>query len=255
MSISSRGSSSACWSGPARRTHGRGGLDILRAGFQWSFLATARELDRPILGVLFFWGVIFWLLSGMIELRHRCPAPYLLNAELCFATVRLRCALERTASAPETGNRQDTGPVAAAGDAGVRGAVGLGGCAPAGKCRTDQLAAGVRRVLSRCQTARGSTSGWLRVRALHSVSLWLLALLPSWELKWQVHHLIGAIGSWSGIAWPVVPALLLWLLPTLADHIGWPFGRYQKLHPDIAVDGLRPLSGALAVADQSVDAR
>ena len=64
--------------------------------------------------------------------------------------------------------------------------------------------------------------------ALHSVSLWLLALLLSWELKWQVHHLIGAIGSWSGIAWAVVPALLLWLLPTLADHIGWPFGRHRK---------------------------
>jgi len=66
--------------------------------------------------------------------------------------------------------------------------------------------------------------------ALHSVSVWLLALLLSWELEWQVHRLVGAVGSWSGIAWAVVPALLLWLLPRLAD-------RHRKAYIDVAGTG------------------
>jgi len=60
--------------------------------------------------------------------------------------------------------------------------------------------------------------------------VWLLALLLSWELEWQVHRLVGAVGSWSGIAWAVVPALLLWLLPRLAD-------RHRKAYIDVAGTG------------------
>ena len=70
--------------------------------------------------------------------------------------------------------------------------------------------------------------------ALHSVSAWLLALLLSWELQWQIHRLVGVVGSWSGISWAVVPAVLLALLPVLADRIRWPFRRHRQSYLDIA---------------------
>ncbi len=190
-----------------------------------SHTSALHENERPLQGALFFWGVIFWLLSGMIELRHRCPAPYLLNAQLSFAAVsawlsselhqRLRLELARIPAllllpamllfaaclvAPGTHPLADGGLI------------------------SWPLAFAAFYVIARRH--EGAPDGALAA-ALHSIALWLLALLLSWELQWLVHRLVGTVGSWSGIAWAVVPALLLSQLPRLA-------GPQRKSYLDLA---------------------
>ena len=186
------------------------------------------ENERPLLGALFFWGVIFWLLSGMIELRQRCPAPYVLNVELSFVAVsawlsselhqRLRLEIARI-------------PALWLLPAMLLFAVSMvsPGAHPLenGGLISWPLAFAAFYLIARRH--EGAPDGALS-SALHSVSVWLLALLLSWELEWQVHRLVGAVGSWSGIAWAVVPALLLWLLPRLAD-------RHRKAYIDVAGTG------------------
>jgi uncharacterized membrane protein len=190
-----------------------------------SRLSSLHENERPIQAALFFWGVIFWLLSGMIELRHRCPAPYLSNVELCFVALsallssglcqRLKLQIARIPALlllpamllfAASMVSQGTHPL------------------ENGGLISWPLAFAAFYLIARRHD--GASDGALAT-ALHSGSIWLLALLLSWELEWQVHRLVGAVGSWSGIAWAVVPALLLWLLPRLAD-------RHRKAYVEVA---------------------
>jgi uncharacterized membrane protein len=85
-------------------------------------------------------------------------------------------------------------------------------------------------------------------RLLHAASAWLLALLLSWELQWQVFHAVGMHGSWSGIAWAVIPAMLLSLLPMLSARIEWPFARHRRTYLDIAGAGLALYLGVWVLA-------
>ena len=190
-----------------------------------SNLSRLHENERPIQTALFFWGVIFWLLSGMIELRHRCPAPYLLNVELCFAAVTALLSSEL-----QQRLRLEIARIPALLLLPAMLLFALSMVAPLahplenGGLISWPLAFAAFYLIARRH--EGAPDGAL-ARALHSVSVWLLALLLSWELQWQVHHLVGAVGSWSGIAWAVVPALLLLLLTVLA-------GRHRKSYLNIA---------------------
>ena len=194
-----------------------------------SHLSRLHENERPIQAALFFWGVIFWVLSGMIELRHRCPAPYSLNVELCFVAVssllssrlhqRLRLDIARI---PALLLLPAMLLFALSMVSTVSHPLANGGLI------SWPLAFAAFYLIARRR--EGAPDGAL-APVLHSVRLWLLALLLSWELQWQVHHLVGAVGSWSGISWAVVPALLLSLLPVLAD-------RHRKSYLDIACMGL-----------------
>jgi uncharacterized membrane protein len=190
-----------------------------------SHRSALHENERPLQGALFFWGVIFWLLSGMIELRHRCPSAYLLNAELSFVAVsawlsselhqRLRLEIARI---PALLLLPAMLLFAASMVTPIAHPLENGGLI------SWPLAFAAFYLIARRHD--GASDGALAT-ALHSGSIWLLALLLSWELEWQVHRLVGAVGSWSGIAWAVVPALLLWLLPRLAD-------RHRKAYVEVA---------------------
>jgi uncharacterized membrane protein len=192
-------------------------------------LSRLHENERPIQAALFFWGVIFWVLSGMIELRHRCPAPYLLNVELCFVAVT-----SLLSSQLHQRLRLDIAKIPALLLLPAMLLFALSMVSPVshplanGGLISWPLAFAAFYLIARRH--EGASDGAL-APILHSVSVWLLALLLSWELQWQVHHLVGAVGSWSGIAWAVVPALLLSLLPVLAD-------RHRKSYRDIACMGL-----------------
>jgi uncharacterized membrane protein len=74
--------------------------------------------------------------------------------------------------------------------------------------------------------------------ALHALSLWLLLGIASWELAWQVQRFVGAHGSWSGIAWALVPAAMLMLLPALTTKIDWPFATHRRAYLAVAGTGI-----------------
>jgi uncharacterized membrane protein len=75
------------------------------------------------------------------------------------------------------------------------------------------------------------------MNVLHAVTLWLFAALGSWELAWAVSHTIGSSGAWSIIAWAIVPAVILAVLPNLAPRIRWPLQVHREAYLVLASAG------------------
>ena len=68
--------------------------------------------------------------------------------------------------------------------------------------------------------------GALPVKALHSVALWLITALATWEVAWQIDRAVAGAGTWPMIAWLIVPAGVVLLLLTQGKRIAWPTARY-----------------------------
>jgi uncharacterized membrane protein len=62
--------------------------------------------------------------------------------------------------------------------------------------------------------------------ALHGVAAWLLALLVSWELAWQVTQFTAPGSVWAGAAWGLAPTLLLALMSSDRAEHSWPVRAY-----------------------------
>jgi len=194
-----------------------------------------REYERLILVTLFIWGLIWWSLSGLSELQRRLAPSYVSSAELVYLTLTALLLSELYRRFKLTAAR-----VAAllllplmvlfAADWALTAHHPLeyGGwiCWP--------LAFAVFYVVARRQ--EGAPEATLTA-LLHAVSAWLLAMLLSWELQWQVHQALGVSGSWSGIAWAVVPALLLYLTPQLTTRYAWPFSEHRQTYLVVVAAG------------------
>jgi uncharacterized membrane protein len=63
---------------------------------------------------------------------------------------------------------------------------------------------------------------------LHGVGLWLLGLLVSWELGWQVRQMAAPGTVWSPAAWALAPALMLMVLAGDAVEKWWPLCRHMR---------------------------
>ena len=68
------------------------------------------------------------------------------------------------------------------------------------------------------------------VTAFHSIALWLLLALTSWEVGWGINQLVQGSGSWPAIAWASIPALALYLLPSLTTRITWPLATHRTAY-------------------------
>jgi uncharacterized membrane protein len=79
---------------------------------------------------------------------------------------------------------------------------------------------------------------------MHGAALWLLSLLASWELHWQVSRVVEANTAWAGAVWGLIPAALLACTASSTVEKLWPMSR----HPDHArgqwAMGLAMLVGA-----------
>jgi uncharacterized membrane protein len=73
---------------------------------------------------------------------------------------------------------------------------------------------------------------------LHVASLWLLTALVGWEIAWDIGHAVGGSGTWWAIGWALVPATLLWVLPTLGEAVPWPFRAHRAAYVAFAGAGL-----------------
>ncbi len=62
---------------------------------------------------------------------------------------------------------------------------------------------------------------------LHTAALWLLLALASWEVSWCIDRLVQGSGSWPAIAWAVVPAVTLFCLPALSARVPWPIATHR----------------------------
>ena len=78
----------------------------------------------------------------------------------------------------------------------------------------------------------------LPITALHSMTLWLITALATWEVAWQFDHAVAGAGTWPLIAWLIVPAGVVLLLVTQGKCIAWPVVRHWH---DYLLVGCAPL--------------
>jgi uncharacterized membrane protein len=65
----------------------------------------------------------------------------------------------------------------------------------------------------------------------------LLTALASWEIAWAIGDTAGSSGAWSTVAWGIVPAAVLALLPAAVAHIRWPFQAHRAAYAVLATLG------------------
>lgn len=192
-----------------------------------------RSYELGFISVLFFWGLFWWLFSGIMEILRHVPDMYRPASILAFlaATALLSSELHRrlaigAARLPALALlpvmllfalldiRETAHPLAEGGWA------------------AWPIAFAVFYFLCR----RHEESDWSRgSRPLHVVSALLLIALLAWEFSWQVDHAVKGSGSWPIIAWVLVPALALHFLPKLAARDLWPLAKHEETH--VAVVG------------------
>jgi hypothetical protein len=67
-------------------------------------------------------------------------------------------------------------------------------------------------------------------QAVHLGALWLLSLLASWEMYWQVHQLLPESVAWAAAAWALPPAALFAVLSRRVLQDSWPVRAQRELY-------------------------
>ncbi len=65
---------------------------------------------------------------------------------------------------------------------------------------------------------------------MHAGGLWLVTILLSWELSYQVNELVQGAGTWGWMMWGLLPALIMYTLSTFTRRIEWPFKKHEDLY-------------------------
>lgn len=194
------------------------------------YVERLRSYEAPSSAVLFFFGLLIWIASGLHQLDGHFPAPYVMAAEVGFlgfsalACSELAC---RTVLA-----------LARLPALGLLPALIL--------WALSDLASGVHHPFE-----NGGWLAWgfdlgclyviLRRHAgdpqkplaswLHAISGWLTLVILTWELVRSVVRVMSGHGSWAAVSCILLPSLVLVLLPRLIAKITWPF----KAHRDAYV--------------------
>jgi uncharacterized membrane protein len=62
---------------------------------------------------------------------------------------------------------------------------------------------------------------------LHAAGFWLLAVVLSWEVGWQINDYVEGRRVWPLIAWALVPGALITLFATRGERLGWPVAAHR----------------------------
>jgi uncharacterized membrane protein len=63
---------------------------------------------------------------------------------------------------------------------------------------------------------------------LHAAGIWLLALIASWEVAWQIDHAVEGLRVWPLIAWALVPVIILDVLTEKRIRLVWPVSQHLR---------------------------
>ena len=198
--------------------------------------AQLADYEWSLPGVLFLWGLLWWCIGGWSELHQHIDKSYALAWALAFATVTaLLCSeLARKFRMPIA-----LLPAFALLPAMLLFALGAGALlhhplAQGGWVAWSLAFVGFYLVAWRHDDALAAPM----TNTLHAVAVWLLAFLVSWELAWVITQAVGNTGSWSAIAWAIVPAIILATLPHAVTRIEWPLRAHREAYLIFASSGL-----------------
>jgi uncharacterized membrane protein len=65
---------------------------------------------------------------------------------------------------------------------------------------------------------------------LHAGGVWLLAVLLSWELAWQIDRYVDGKHVWPLIAWALVPGALVATFAAYGARLGWPVSAHRHAY-------------------------
>ncbi len=192
--------------------------------------------ETPLIPLLFFWGVIWWLFSGLTEIQRRVPDRYDAAAGLLLmGLTALICSELRT-----------------------RARLSVAGGTAVALLPVMFVYAGIALLEVHHPFADGGWLAWPLVfaafyfvcrrheglpaaslaRFLHTGSSWLAIALSSWEIAWAIDQAVAGGGSWPVIAWALVPAVALFALPRSIRRCRWPFAVHQVTYIGIAAAGI-----------------
>jgi uncharacterized membrane protein len=196
-----------------------------RADYEWA-----------VPGVLFLWGLLWWCIGGFSELGQHIDQSYMLFSALVFATITAFICSEIA--------RRFRMPIAllptfALLPAMVLFALRAAASLPHPLAQGGWIAwplafVGFYFVAWRHDDALGKPL----TSALHAAALWLFVALVSWEAAWVITQAVGNTGSWSAIAWAIVPAAVLATLPYTVSRIRWPVQAHREAYLVLASSGL-----------------
>jgi uncharacterized membrane protein len=185
--------------------------------------------------LLFLWGLLWWCAGGFSELRQHFVAQYRLPASLVFATftalvsgIMARRARMRIALLPALGLLPMMVLFALWAAGTVHHPLAQGGW-----IAWPLAFLGLYFILRQDDQAVGAQL----TDTLHAVSLWLLTALASWEVAWAIQQTAGSSGAWSIVAWGIVPAAVLALLPAAVALVRWPFQAHRAAYAVLATLG------------------
>ena len=185
------------------------------------------EAEHSVSGVLYWWGLLWWLIGGIGEL-HRYVPGFEMSAALVFVTIT-------TLASGEIYRRTQLGAARIAALLQLPAMIGFAvyaalnlqhPAADGGWWAWPAAFAGLYYLMFRHEGAPRA----LLANGLNSVAAWVFLGLLSWELAWQISHRIAGGGSWPAAAWAVIPALFLWQLPRLVTRVKWPFAKNREAY-------------------------
>jgi uncharacterized membrane protein len=186
--------------------------------------------------ILFFWGLLWWLFSGLTEIQRSVPDRYEAAAGLVLMALTALISSEL---------RQ-------------RARMVFARLPPIGLLPAMVIYAGIAALEVHHPFADGGWVAWplafatfylvckrhegkpggIVANSLHAGSAWLLAGLLSWEVAWAINKGVAGGGSWPMIAWALIPAIALFALPRLVERLAWPVGLHKGAYLGIAAVGL-----------------
>lgn len=192
--------------------------------------------ERWLLGLLFAWGLAWWVGGGLHEIDRWLPFAWQLNAALGFATASCLAFAElerrlmwRLARYPALALLPSMILLALATVFQTAHPFAHLGYVAWPLAFVAQLF-----LLYRHEAA---DQRWLEWQ--HAAGLWLLATLGAWELAWLIDRLVAGRAVWPLIAWPLVPGALLLLLALRGERLRWPTGAHLATY---LVKGATPLA-------------
>ena len=172
--------------------------------------------------ILFFFGLLIWMVSGLHQIDRHVLAPYVISATIAFVGFSaLACSelARRTVLALARLPALWLLPalyllVLFDVVSGVRHPFENGGWLAWG---FDFVCLYI--ILRRHEgDPQDPLACWL-----HALSGWLTLGVPTWECVRSVEERMAGHGSWTAASWVLIPALALAVLPRLVARISWPF--------------------------------
>ena len=188
-----------------------------------------RDPERVGIPVLFFFGLLVWLVSALHQLEHYFAAPYVTAAEIGFVGLT---ALVCSELARRTVLTLAELPallllpallmlVLIEAVSGVHHPFENGGWL----AWAFDLAC-LYLVLHRHEG--DPEKPW--VAWAHAVAAWLTVGLPTWELAWEVDNKMSGHGPWAVDSLILIPAFSLAVLPRLVARFSWPFRVHRQAY-------------------------